>query len=173
MCKSRIEVQPPIVRLPSYKKWGVPRSFLVEKLRDIGIQPVEFPGNRHLVLTDMCYGTDKDGWAVVLPNLVLKSSLYTKAFKCPEYAWRAALICADRYGLNSFRPVVDADVGNDPEKAHAYDIFPMMKPIYEGGKLVDLRIEAFCLFEPNEGYEYSGGALPMGEHGYRPEYVFV
>jgi len=165
MSKIKVQspVQNPIIHLPSYKTWGVDRYYFVSKLKALGIEP--FPADKDIILAQWYYYTDAEGWSKLLPDLVLKSSLYQpNKFKCVQYAWLAWLNCIQRYGLNSLCPCIDKNVAGDTQRAHAYNIFP----IGDATGIQDL-----MLFEPNEGYEYSGSAILIGAEGYIPELVFV
>jgi len=161
MCK--VKAQQPIIHTPSFKVWGIQRFYMVQKLKELGIMP--FPVDKEIILAERYYYTNAEGWAKLLPDLVLKSSLYQpNKFKCVQFAWLAWLECIKRYGLNSLCPCIDKNVADDPQRAHAYNIVPVGD---ERG------IDDIVLFEPNDGFEFSGSALPIGEEGYIPELVFI
>ena len=91
----------------------------------------------------------------MLYDLTFKSSLYKlDRLDCEDYALKAMVLCAERYGLNTLRLAI----GWTPLGRHGFDIF------YHG--------EGFMLFEPNEGFGYSG-AFELGEHGYKPELILL
>lgn len=78
---------------------------------------------------------------------------------CQDYALKAQTVCAERYELNSLRLCI----GDIPQGKHGFNLFP-----YGDGE----GIEGIMLFEPNEGYKWSG-ILEMGEKGYQPELVLI
>ncbi len=153
---SKIKVQQPIVHTPSFKQWMINRPSLVRRLEELGIKP--FPEG--FALFEWYYFTTLEDWGKVLYDLVFKSDLYSPTFKCADYALEAQTECAKRYKLNSLRMCIDK---MSAEKAHAYNLFP-----YGDGEGID----GILLFEPNEGYKWSG-ILEMGEEGYQPELVLI
>ena len=153
---SQIKVQTPVVHLPSFKRWMINRPALVNKLEALGIEP--FPEG--FAFFEWYYFTTLEDWGKVLLDLVFKSDLYSPTFKCADYALEAQTECAKRHKLNSLRMCLDK---RSQEKGHAYNLFP-----YGDGS----GVEGIMLFEPNEGYEWSG-ALEIGDFSYQPELVLV
>lgn len=153
---SVIKPQSPIIHIPSFKRWMVNRASLVSQLKRLGIEP--FPEG--FALFDWYVYTTLVDWGKVLMDLVLKSSLYSSTFKCADYALDAQTECGKRYGMNSLRLCLDR---RSAEKGHAYDLFPYGD---ERG------VEGIMLFEPNEGYEWSG-ILELGDFDYTPEKVLI
>ena len=145
-----------VVHTPSFKRWMINRASLVYMLERRGIKP--FPEG--FAFFDWYYYTTLVDWGNVLLDLVFKSDLYSPTFKCADYALEAQTECAKRHGLNSLRMCLDK---RSSEKGHAYDIFP-----YGDGE----GVEGVMLFEPNEGYEWSG-VLEIGEFSYLPELVLI
>jgi len=100
------------------------------------------------------YFSDTEGWGKILEDLVFKSSLYkTGRFTCVNYALKAQEECCLRYGINALRLCI----GDTPQGRHAFNIF------YNGAGLM--------LWEPNEGFPFSGSAFEIGDFGYQPELV--
>ena len=153
---SKIKVQQPIVHLPSFKRWMVNRAALVRRLEELGIKP--FPEG--FAFFNWYYYTTLEDWGKVLYDLVFKSDLYSPTFKCADYALQAQTECGKRHGMNSLRMCLDK---RSAEKGHAYDLFP-----YGNGE----GIEGIMLFEPNEGYKWSG-ILEIGDEDYKPELVLI
>ena len=152
---SQLKVQKPLVHIPSFKRWIVSRQTLVDRLEERGIKP--FPEG--FAFFDWYNLTTPEDWGTVLLDLVLKSDLYKPTFKCADYALEAQTECAKRYGMNSLRMCLDTRSDN---KGHAYNIFPYGEAIVEGA----------MLFEPNEGYAWSG-ILELGDFDYQPELVLI
>jgi hypothetical protein len=142
--------------LPEYNNWGVQRSYLVNQLTDI--DPINLDG---LLIDTWYFYTDLGGWSLILPDLLIESDLYrTNRFDCEDYAMKAAGICAERYGLNSFRLVIGTINGN----GHGFNIFPYGD---------ETGIQGWLLWEPNDGYEWAGNAFEIGENGYSPRLILI
>lgn len=152
---SKIKIQKPI-HIPSFRRWMVNRAALVHRLEELGIQP--FPEG--FAFFDWYVYTTLIDWGKVLLDLVLKSDLYSPTFKCADYALEAQTECSKRYGMNSLRLCLDK---RSAEKGHGYDLFPYGD---ERG------VEGIMLFEPNEGYRWSG-ILEVGDFDYHPEKVLI
>jgi hypothetical protein len=105
------------------------------------------------------YHTDVEGWAEILPHLVIKSRLYKPdKFDCEDYALKAQTMCTELFGLNTLRYTY----GRMPLGAHGFNSF------WTGDR--------FMLFEPNEGFwDYLSGNLvfEVGENDYIPEAVLI
>lgn len=156
---SQITLQQPIQHIPSFKRWGVPQGYLVHELHKVSVEPIIETDD--FVLDRLYYYTNMEGWSKVLPDLLLRSGLYREnIFDCEDYALKAQIECALRYGLNAMRLCI----GRIPQGMHGFDIFPYGN---ERG------IEGFMLFEPNDGFEWAGNAFDIGENGYQPLYVFL
>lgn len=102
------------------------------------------------------YHTDLEGWNEVLFNLIFKSNLYKQdKFDCENYALKAMNTCAERYGLNTLAVVI----GDIPQGRHGFNI------LYYG--------DGFMLWEPNDGFPFSGSLFEIGDYGYQPELVLI
>lgn len=144
--------------IPDFPVYGVPRKYFVDKMEALGVKAIPLDDN--LILSNLYYYTNREGWAEVLYDLVFNSGLYREnKFMCFSYAIKAQNECAERYGLNGLRTCIDRRVSS----AHAYCIF---------GYGSSRGIEKIMLFEPNEGFAWSG-ILEFGEHDYIPELVLV
>ena len=147
---SRIKVVQPIQHIPSFKEYQIGSGFLISQLTELKLK---MPMG---VLDWTYYYTDLESWGKLLLDLTFKSSLYQKdKFDCDNLALKAMTLCAERYGLNTFGMAI----GNTPLGRHAFNIF------YFG--------EGFMLFEPNEGFQFSGSAFKLGDFGYEPELVLL
>lgn len=148
---SNLTFQQPVIHTPSFKEFKISAPNLIGKLKGLGF------GVPMGMLDAQYFFTDLEGWGKVLQDLVFKSNLYkTDKFDCENYALKAMNACAERYGLNTLCMVI----GNTPQGRHGFNIF------YYGG-------DGFMLWEPNEGYSFSGSAFEIGEYGYRPDTVLV
>ena len=153
---SKIKVQQPIQHIPSFKKWAQRRSDLVRKLRLIGVKPLctDQP------MDSWIYFTDLEGWGKILWDLVFSSKLYKRdIFNCDKYALKAYITCCERYGLNSLLLAI----GDMPQGRHGFNIFPY----YDSGDV------GFMLWEPNDGFQFSGSAFEVGEYKYFPESALI
>jgi len=151
---SQFRLQQPVRHIPSFKEYKIYRGDLVKRLYQLDIDV--FPKDVLFVLDKWYYHTDLEGWGKVLENLIFSSNLYKKdKFDCEDYALKAQVICAQRYGLNALRLCI----GDVPTGKHGFNIF------YFG--------DGFMLFEPNAGFTFSGSAFEIGEYGYKPEIVLV
>jgi len=74
---------------------------------------------------------------------------------CENYALKAMNQCAERHGLNTLAMVI----GDIPEGRHGFNIF------YHG--------DGFMLWEPNEGFAWSGQPFEIGENGYKPDLILI
>lgn len=154
---SQFRIQQPIEHIPSFTKWGVQRYHLIRTLNGLGIKA--FPEG--VALDAWYYFTDLEGWGKVLQNLVFNSNLYKKdIFDCEDYALKAQVVCAERYGLNALRLCI----GDVPRGKHGFNLF------FYGDRV---GIKGGMLFEPNEGYPFSGSAFEIGDYGYKPEIVLI
>lgn len=149
---SNLTFQQPIQHIPSFNKYKILRSDMVDKLEGVGVEPLR----RDVPLDGWLYFSDMEGWGKILYNLMFKSSLYKPdIFNCDKYALKAYIVCCERYDMNTFLFVI----GNMPQGRHGFNIF------YYG--------DGFMLWEPNEGFEFSGSAFEIGEYGYQPDTVLV
>ena len=148
---SSFKVQQPVIHIPSFDEYQISSPLLRAHLQVMGlVVPMG-------MLDSVYYYTDLEGWAKILYDLVLKSSLYkTDRFDCENYALRVMNLCAERYGLNAMGLVI----GDMPLGRHGFNIF------YCGADI-------FMLFEPNEDFGYEGEAFEIGEHGYQPDEVLI
>ena len=153
------ELNPPI---PEFKKWGIQRSGFVNKLLTKGIEAVEI--DDRLILNAWYWYTTLESWGELLLDLVINAEFYQQdIFACDGYAFDAQTECAKRYRMNSLRTCFHIKTTDGGEKAHAYNLFPY-------GDQTGL--EGIMLFEPNEGYEWSG-VMEFGDFDYRPHKVLV
>jgi len=74
---------------------------------------------------------------------------------CENYALKASNLVAEHYGLNTLAMAI----GDIPEGRHAFNIF------YHGA--------GFMLWEPNEGFPFSGSPFEIGDFGYKPEKILI
>ena len=106
-------------------------------------------------LDNLYYYTNREGWANLLPDLMFASWLYkADKFDCENYALKAMVIAAERFGLNAF----GVAIGEMPQGRHGFNIF------YTGDSLM--------LLEPNNGYAWAG-VFEIGDNGYKPEMVLI
>ena len=150
---SKFKVQQPVIHLPSFKEYKISGAELARKYERLGVE-MPFPRS-----DNWYYHSDDVGWAKILPDLVIKSSLYKEdKFDCEDYALRAQGACAERYGLNTLRYTY----GKMPLGAHGFNSF------WVGDR--------FMVFEPNEGFfKYLDGNLVFewGENSYQPKAVLI
>ena len=147
---SKIKVQSPIEHLPSFEEYRLSGTQLSFLLSSLGL---ETPLG---LLDNWYYYTDSEGWGKILENLIFKSSLYSaNKFDCENYALKAMNLCTEKYGLNCF----GVAIGDMPMGRHGFNIF------YDG--------EYFLLWEPNEGFPFSGSAFEIGNYGYTPEIILI
>ena len=140
-----------VTHTPSIKKYCISRNELVKKLVGIGIEPY----GKIPFFTEICH-TDMDGWGKILHDLTFSSDLYDpKVYTCVNYSLAAFVECSKRYKMNGLIPIF----GNTAQGYHAWNIF------YYG--------DGFLLFEPNEGFPFSGSAFEIGEYDYRPDTVVI
>lgn len=149
---SRLEIkQPKVYHTPSFEELVAPRGELTNALANLGVD------NPIGLLDSWYYHTNDNGWAALLPDLLLKSSLYqTDRRDCDWYALKAMTICHERYGLNAF----GVAIGQTPLGYHAWNI------LYLGAG-------EFLFFEPNAGFEFSGSAFPIGQNEYQAKVVLL
>ena len=154
---SELKVQQPIVHTPKISKWSIQRQWPVEYLKGRGIEvwPEKF------ILDNYYYYTNLEGWGKILYDLVFKSSLYkTDIFDCEDFAMKAQVVCAERYGLNALRFCI----GTMPLGTHGFNI------LFHGD---EDGIDGVLLWEPNAGFECSGEAFDIGEYEYQPIVVLI
>jgi len=141
---SQIKIGTPVIHIPSFKEYKISGSDLLAEYLKLGV-------NKPFPISDSWYyHTDIEGWSKILPDILLKSNLYKQdRFDCEDYAMKAQVICAERYGLNTLRYTY----GLMPLGHHGFNSF------WTGDEIM--------LFEPNEGYE--GDAIFAVEgNGYKP-----
>lgn len=147
---SKFKVQQPAIHIPNFKEYQITGLLLKAKIESLGL---EIPMG---MLDWQYFHTDLEGWGKVLENLVFSSSLYKKDKRdCDWYAFKAFVECQARFGLNTLAMVI----GDMPQGRHAFNMF------YTG--------EGFLLFEPNDGFLFSGSAFEIGEFGYQPELILL
>lgn len=122
---------------------------LAKKYSGLGIE-MPFPRS-----DNWYYYSDVEGWAKILPDLLIKSSLYSEdRYDCEDYAMKAQIVCAERYGLNTLRYTY----GRAPQGTHGFN------SLWTG--------DGFLLFEPNGGFDVEV-VFPFGDNGYIPEKVLI
>jgi len=143
-------IQPPVIHIPTFTEYRITGLSLKAKIEALGL---EIPMG---MLDSQYFHTDLEGWGKVLEDLVFSSSLYKKDKRdCDWYAFKAFVECQDRYGLNTLAFVI----GVMPQGRHAFNMF------YTG--------DGFMLWEPNEGFVFSGSAFEIGDFGYEPKLVLI
>lgn len=146
---SKIKVQSPIVHTPGFTEYQISGVDLAKEYSAIGVD-MKFPRS-----DNWYFHTDEEGWMKVLVDLAFKSSLYKKdKFDCEDYALKAQVTCAERYGLNTLRYTY----GMTPLGAHGFN------SLWTGDR--------FLLFEPNDGFSGSP-VFEIGENGYTPTAVLI
>lgn len=147
---SKVKIRQPIVHIPSFKEYQITGSLLRVKIEALGLK---IPMG---MLDWQYYHTNLEGWGKVLYDLAFSSSLYKgDKFDCDNFALKAMNLSAERYGLNTLAVVI----GDIPEGRHAFNLF------YHG--------DGFMLWEPNDGFPFSGSAFEIGEYGYKPELILI
>ena len=150
---SKIKIQQPILHLPSFKEYKISGAELAKKYEALSVE-MPFPRSDYWY-----YHSDPEGWAKVLANLAIKSGLYKKdRFDCEDYALKAQVMCAERYGLNTLRYTY----GKMPLGYHGFN------SLWAGDRMM--------LFEPNEGlFDYLDGNLvfELGDNSYEPKAVLI
>jgi len=125
---------------------------MVDKLAQVGVKPLctDQP------MDGWIYYTDMEGWNKILYDLMFSSNLYkTDIFNCDKYALKAYITCCERYELNSLL----LTIGDMSQGRHGWNIF------YFG--------DGFLLWEPNDGFPFSGSAFEIGEFGYSPKLLLI
>ena len=136
-----------VIHTPSIKKYYIKRDEIVKKLSSVGIEPY----GKIPLFIDICH-TDLEGCGKVLRDLTFSSDLYDpRVYTCVNYAFAAFLECSKRHKMNGLIPIF----GMTDRGYHAFDIF------YFG--------DWFMLFEPNDGFPFSGSAFEIGEYNYKPD----
>ncbi|MBA7652219.1 hypothetical protein ES703_60049 [subsurface metagenome] len=147
---SKFKIQQPVIHLPSYTQYLKEGTALKQEVEALGFQIPMGLLDRHY------YYTNLEGWGNILYDLVFNSNLYKRdRFDCDNYALKAMNVCAERYGLNTLAMVI----GDMPQGRHAFNM------LYYG--------EGFMLWEPNEGFDWSGVPFEIGENGYVPDLILI
>lgn len=161
---SQIKTQQPVIHIPSFNKWKIGRYQVCQAMQALGLEELYSYGVHR-----QYWFTDENGVSVLLPNLILKSNLYVDAFTCVNYAFKVWNECSQRFGLNTWVPVI----GRIPnvEVRHAWSLILV-------GNEIGLLPDKFLYFEPNDGWDFNieleaaYQAFPIGEQGYKGEMVF-
>ena len=159
---SRFSIRQPVIHTPSFKEYKISGIELARKYETVGIEvwPTSYFWYFH---------TDAEGWAKLLPYLLIKSSLYKiDRRQCAWYAKKVAVLCNELFELNTLVETW----GSMPLGYHAFDTF------YTG--------DTILIFEPNEGFEDERGnyndiwgvldgdiIFNIGDNGYAPDKVFM
>jgi len=151
---SKFTVQTPVIHTPSFTKWRIDSSTMYHLLINKGIKiPLG-------MLDSFYYLTNLEGWGKLFYDLVFNSNLYkADAFDCEDYALKAMATCHERFGLNAFGLVI----GDIPYGRHGFNIFAY----YDSGET------KLMLWEPNEGFSWSGNPFEIDENGYLPDMVVI
>jgi len=146
-------IAPSIVHTPAFGVYKILGRTLAAHYHEANIE-TPFPWS-----DTWYYHTDDIGLAGILPNLVFNSNLYKPdKFDCEDYALKAQVLCAERYGLNTLRYTY----GTLPLGAHGFNT------MWVGDR--------FLIFEPNLGMaeQLDGNcAFEMGQYGYLPKVVLL
>ena len=147
---SKFKIQQPVIHLPSYNQYEIGGTELKQKVEALGLRiPMGLLDRRY-------YYTDIEGWSNILFDMVFNSNLYkSERFDCDNYALKAMNVCAERYDLNTLVMII----GDIPQGRHAFNM------LYHG--------DGFMLWEPNEGFSWSGEPFEIGENGYVPDLVLL
>ena len=147
---SKIKISTNIAHLPSFKEYRISAQELVQKYSDLGVE-IPFP-----VSDSWYYHTDRVGWAKIVPDLLIKSSLYKQdRFDCEDMALKAQTTCTERNGLNTLRYTY----GSMSLGFHGFNT------LWTG--------DAFLIFEPNSGYQLESPLFEIGMFGYLPQKVLL
>jgi len=151
---SKFTVQKPVIHIPSFNEYRMTRYELRVYLKDLDIDvPMD-------MLDSWYYCSDLEGWGKILYDLAFSSNLYKpNRFDCSNYALKAMNECAERYGINTLAMIV----GDIPQGRHGFNLFPY----WDFGEI------KFMLWEPNEGFSWSGQPFEIGENGYVPDVVLI
>ena len=134
---SEIVWKQPIIHIPTFKEYKISGAELARKYEALGID-MPFPRS-----DSWYYHSDAEGWAKILPDLMIKSNLYKPDKRdCDKFARKAFIECCWRYDLNTLLYTY----GDMPLGPHGFNSF------WTG--------EILMLFEPSEGFEDERG----GEH---------
>lgn len=115
--------------MPKFNTYAISLPALMAEYQNIGVSNPFNPSD------GWYYYTDRAGWAAVLTNLLISSSLYQPdKFDCDDYSLKAQVLCAERYGLNALRYTF----GIIPAGGHGFCT------AWAGSD--------FIIFEPNEGF---------------------
>ena len=151
---SKFKVTPPIIHVPGFDLWCIDGSAMSYHLNKAKITT---PMN---LLDGQYYLTDIKGWGKILYDMVFNSSLYKKdKFDCENYALKAMSVCAERYSLNTMGMVI----GDTPLGRHGFNVIC----IYDNANV------NLMLWEPNDGFEFSGSPFEIGEYGYQPDIALI
>lgn len=160
---SKFKVQQPIIHLPTFREYRISGRELASKYEALNIE-MPFPRSDYWY-----YHSDPEGWAKIVPDLLIKSNLYRPDKRdCDWYALKAFVMCCERYGLNTLLYTY----GSMPLDYHGWNTF------WVGDCLMQ--------FEPNEGFEDERGdyhdfwgvldgdiVFGIGENGYEPKQVLI
>ena len=143
---SKLKFNEPITHIPSYTELCISSQDLFPKLLTLGVElPFGLQQNWY-------YYLNLEDWGKIINDLMFKSNLYTPDKRdCDWYASKAWVTCRERYGLNTLAFVN----GNSNAGYHAYNL------LYHG--------DGFKLWEPNDGFPFSGSFFEIGEYGYIPK----
>jgi len=146
---SKLRVQSPVIHIPSFKEYKIGANDLKRTLPP-GVEIMD------RMLDSWYYHTDSDGWPKLLAHLMFSSKLYVPDRKdCDYYALKAKFLCEDLFNLNTMAYTLGPGAGD----YHAYDMF------FLG--------DIWLLWEPNEGFPYSGSSFEIGDFGYQPEHILI
>ncbi len=147
---SKFQVVPPIQHIPGFNRYSIDMGKMSSLVTGLGL---EIPFGLWQL---QYYYTDLEGWNKILWDLVFSKDLYEADITdCDFYAVKAWIKAREIYRLNTLAVAV----GPTPLGEHAFNI------LYHG--------EGFMLWEPDDGFPFSGGLFEIGENGYKPERVLL
>jgi hypothetical protein len=148
----------PIPPIPQITKWGIQRHYVVQYLETLGIGAIL--EDEPLILDSWYYYTSLEDWGKILYDLVFSSELYNPVFDCDKYATNAYIQCCLKYQLNTLLLCL----GKYQGKGHGFNLFPY------GDETGLLGVK---LWEPSDGFPWSGEPFEIGENEYRAQIVLI
>ena len=162
MClKTKVTIQSPVVTIPQFPTWIIDRYYFVQECKKQELEPASLLPNS--VLYGKVRYTDLEHTDLLIQDLM--PHLPRNQIDWSQYCWWQAVTsfsrCVERYKINAMAVVLD--LRSELNNAHAYNVI---------GYGNETGLQGLLLFEPNEGYEWSG-IVPWGEHNYKPEIVLI
>ena len=147
---SIIKVSNPVIHIPNFTELSISAQEMYAALASLGVElPFGLQQNWY-------YYCSLEDWGKIIPDLMFASKLYVLDKRdCDWYASKAWVECRARYGLNTL-----AFVNGDSDNGyHGYNL------LYHG--------DGFKLWEPNDGFPFSGSIFELGDYGYIPKKVLL